>query len=350
MYLSKDKQQMAFKDLVEQVGVAQAPTVIRTLLEEKKIRPEDCSFKEIFEAVGTGAFPQITAELISAKVIEGYTATATIGDSLVTTYPASFEDEKITGFGAVEQPDQVLEGATYTYTEIGEKYVQIKSTKYGKLIAVTEEMIQFDRTGQILMRAKAIGEKAALHREKAIVQKVIDVNSDAIRFNGAVGQALYRSTAVGNLKINLATGAPFGEAGLEAILKLMHNMTDDNGDFVYIDPNAMMLLVPQDLMVEALQMNQSTLVPEGSENAVNTFKGAYTPLTSPYITEQSTTSWYLGDFKRDIFWTEIWPLQTFTHVAGNEDEFKRDIKAQYKVRYFGGCGAVDDKHVYKATA
>ena len=127
-------------------------------------------------------------------------------------------------------------------------------------------------------------------------------------------------------------------------------MTDDNGEYVGIDPSAMILLVPQDLMVEALQMMNSTLVPEGSENAVNTFKGAYQPLTSPHITADSTTAWFLGDFKRDFLWAEIWPLQTFTHVSGNEDEFKRDIKAQYKVRYFGGVGAIEDKHIYKATA
>lgn len=343
--------QTAFRELVESVGVANAAAVLRELLESKEVTPEGLSIKEIYEAVGTASFPQITAELISNKVIGAYENTPTIGDRLVTVFPAQFEDEKITGFTAVEQPEQVLEGATYTYTEVGEKYVQIKSTKYGKLIAITEEMIHFDRTNQILMRAQMIGEKAAYHRERAIVRKVIDADSDALRYNGAAAQAVYRSTASGDLKVNLATSSPFGEAGLEAIYKLMHNMVDENGEYITINPANLVLLVPQDLMVEALQMNNSTLVPEGSENAVNTFKGAFNSvLTSPHITAASTTSWFLGDFKRDFFWTEIWPLQTMTHVSGNEDEFKRDIKAQYKVRYFGGVGAVDHKHIYKATA
>jgi len=345
----RDKMKLALKDLVEQAGSQGTVTIIRELLEEKKVRPEDFSIREIYEAVTSDMFPIITGELINAKIIDAYKAAPTIGDQLVTTVPSKMEVETIAGFDTPDTPEVVPEGAPYNYATVGEKYVTIRNYKYGRLIAVTEEAIYFDRTGQLLMRAQQIGEKAAYYKEKIIVEKVIDVSSNAYAVSGTPG-VLYRTAASGNHKINSRAATPFGEAGLEEAFKLQHNMTDENGDFVFISPVGMTCLVPQDLLVEALQMVQSTLVPENVDNAVNIYKNAFKVLTSPFITAQSATTWYLGDFKQDMVWTEVWPLETMAMKPGSEDEFKKDIKAQFKVRFLGGCGAIDAKHVYKFTA
>jgi len=346
----REHQKTAIKSLVEQVGEQGAVRIIGELLEEKKMIPEDFSIKEIWEAVSSDIFPTITGQLINKKVIDAYNLYPTIGDQLVTTVPSNMEVERIVGLTDVDGVERVLEGAAYNDTELGEKYVTIVNQKFGRTISITEEAIMFDRTNQLLQRAQMIGEKAAYEKEKMIVQKAIDVNSDAYSVSGVPG-VLYRSTASGLHKVNLSTSSPFGEAGLEAVYKLMHTMTDDNGDYTGINTANLILLVPQDLMVEAMQMQKSTLVPEGTENAVNTFQGAFRAvLTSQWITANNSTTWYLGDFKRNLWWTEVWPIQTMTLAQGSYDEFKRDIKAQYKVRFFGGCGAIDHKHVYKCTA
>lgn len=345
----RDRMKMAFKDLMEQVGPQGAVTVVQELLKEKKMKPEDFSIKEIYEAVTSDIFPIITGELINAKVLDAYKAAPTIGDQLVTTVPSKLELERFAGFTAAETPEQVPEGMGYNYANVGEKYVTITNAKYGKLIAVTEEAIFFDRTGQLLMRAQQIGEKAAYYREKQIVEKVVDKNSDAYAVSGTAG-AVYRTSASGVLRVNSKATTPFGEAGLEEAFKLMHNMTDESGDYVFINQANLYLLVPQDLYLEAMQMVQSTLTPENADNAVNIYKGAFKVLTSPFITALSSSTWYLGDFRQDFVWTEVWPLETMAMKPGSEDEFKKDIKAQFKVRYYGGCGAIDHKHSYKFTA
>lgn len=354
---------VALRDLVESQGIG-AATVIREALSGGKLKPEQFSLREIWEAternpdgsvrniheaVSSDMFPIITGEIISSKIIGAYQIAAVVGDKLCTTVPSSMEIETFGGFDEVEMPEEVQQGRDYNESDMGEKYAQIPHTKYGRILSVTEEMIYFDKTGQILMRASRLGQKAALYREKLIIEGVQDVNSNVFRPSG-IATAMYRSTASGDRKINLKATNPFGEAGLKAVFKLMHNMVDEQGDYVMINTANLMLLVPFDLNMEALQMQNSTYVPEGNENAVNTWKGAFTPLTSPYVTAQSTTTWYIGDFKEDFIWSEVWPLQTFSAKPGNDREFRADIKSQHKVRFFGQIGSVDDKHSYKCTA
>ena len=356
---------VALRDMVESLGPVGTKVAIRDMLKKKELKPEDfTSFQEIWaacerdsmgnvrsieEAVSSDLFPVITGEIISARVIEGYQSVDMVSDQLVTTVPSKLMIDTIAGFTAVGGPDVVLEGQPYNERAFEEKYVTIPHVKVGDIIRVTEETILFDQTGQILIRAATIGEKTAQLKEKTIVQGVIDLNSKVFK-PSAVDTAFYRTSASGDRKVNSAASCPFGEAGLLKAMALFHNMTDEQGDYVAVRPANLIGLFPFDLWVRVAQMIQSTLVPEGTENAVNIWKGLFKPLTSPYVTEQSASTWYLGDFKKDFWWSEIWPLQTFTMRPGSEMEFTRDIKSQTKVRYFGGVGAVDDKHSLKLTA
>lgn len=360
----REKTKTALKDLIEAQGPEGTVDVIKEALESKELKPENFSIREIWEAcepgksveeaVSSDMFPQITGELINARVIEGYNMPGLIGDKLATTVPSRLKNETIVGFDAVDTPEEVQEGGEYLDADIGEKYVTATNTKYGRMISITEEGIYFDRTGQLLNRAMKIGQKAALYREKLIVEGVQDINSNIFK-PGGTPAAIFRTAvaydAAGTkLQINSASSNPFGEAGIEEFLKLTHKMLDENDDPVMINPDNMVLIVPQQLWVEAKQMQNSTLVPEGMENAVNVFKGMFDPVTSYYVTHQSDTTWYVGDFKQDFWWLEVWPLQVMSARPGHEAEFRRDVKSMHKVRFFGTCVAVDYRHVYKFTA
>jgi len=359
----RDKVGTALKDLIEQAGNAGAVQVIREAFAEGKLKPEDFSLREIWEAceggrsvqeaVTSDLFPKITGELINAKVVAAYEAAPIIGNKLVTEVPSKLKTETVTGFESIDTPDEVPEGAPYAEAEFGEKYVTIDNKKYGRIVSITEEMIHFDQTGQVLARAQRIGEKAALYKEKLILEKVQDVNSDAFKPNG-VATALYRTSESSlddgtTLRINSKSSTPFGESGMEDAWKLMQKMEDENGDPIFINPMNLTVLVPADLWVPAQQLAKSTQTPESAENAINVFAGTFTPLTSYYITKQSATTWYVGDFKQDFWWLTVWPLQTLAAKPGSTAEFEKDIKARFKVRFFGGCGAIDYRHSFKFT-
>jgi hypothetical protein len=73
-------------------------------------------------------------------------------------------------------------------------------------------------------------------------------------------------------------------------------------------------------------------------------------LSSPFIDEQggeATNDWYLGDFRRQFVWTEIWPVQTFLQRAESESAFDRDVVLRVKARYYGGLSAIDTVFVTK---
>jgi len=355
---------VALRDMAESLGVDGTVATIRKMISKGDITPNDFSLREIWdaferdaqgfvkpvsEAVSSDLFPKITGELINSTLIKAYDAVPTIGQNLVTVSPSKMEVETYAGFDASESPDEVVQGQAYNRATMAEKYVTVPHTKWGRIIDVTEEMIYFDKTGQVITRAKGIGKKAAQKKERLIVEGVQDINSNVFRPEG-VATAFYRVAATGDRKINSRVSTPFGEEGLLEANKLFHNMTDEEDDYILVDPANVYALFPFDLWVQAVQMQKSTLVPEGTENAVNIWKGAFTPLTSPYITNQSTSTWYLGDFMEDYVWSQVWDLQTFTAKAGHEDEFHRDIKFKYKVRFYGQIGATDDKHCLKLTA
>jgi len=343
--------QRAVKDL----GQEQALKHIMDSVATGKVAPEEYRLPDLYEALDSTAFPKATAALIHKKVLDGYDSINTIGDQLVTTVPSSLKQETIVGFNAAEGPKQVLEGMPYEDSGISEKYVTITNRKFGRLISVTEEAIMFDQTGQLLQRAYQIGSKAAYYREKEIVECVIDKNTTSYYPSGTA-TALYSS---GNGNID-SSGGTLSVARLEAIKLLIDAQTDSNGDFVLINQGAMILLVPPALEVDAWEMMKATSV-TGLSGATtkdgvaasdtyyggpNFYAGKYRILSSPFC--NTAAAWYLGDFKQDFWWTEVYPIQ-IQQKKSDEDKFNRDVIAHYKVRYFGRAGAVDYIHSYKSV-
>jgi len=296
--------------------------------------------KDMFEALQTTVFPKAIGALIHKRMIDGDDSTNTIGEQLLTTVPSNKKTENIVGFTAADTPIKVPEGSPYQDSSIGEKFVTIDNNKYGRLISITEETVMFDQTGQILMRCQDIGEKAALYKEKMVVEGVIEVTG-CYKPSGTA--TTFYSSGNGN---TVATDACDASA-LASIKDLMDVQTDSNGDPILINRANLILLVPAEQEIQAFSLMNSTGVLGTGNNDPNYWRGQYKILSSPFLT--TATTFYLGDFKKDFWWTEVYPLQTMRHVEPSEENWSKDIIAQFKVRYFGGIGAVDTKHCYQGT-
>ncbi len=329
------------KKAVADLGQEQALQFMRAAVDSGKMKPEEFSLVDLYESLDTTAFPKATAALIHAKVIQGYDSVSGIGDNLVTVVPSNKKQETIVGFNASEGMLQVGEGMPYEDSTLSEKYVTITNRKWGRLISITEETIKFDQTNQILARARGIGRKAAIYREKEIMEAVIDANTTSYYPSGSAA-AFYSG---GNN--NLATSNAFNSEGLQVMKTMIDDMTDSEGDPIFIDTGSMILLVPSELEVEAWEIQNAIKVPETFENAPNYFKGRYAIMSSPYLT--SATDWWLGDFKEDFWWTEVYPIQILQKKS-DEDEFNRDVISVLKVRYFGRAAAIDTAHSFESNA
>jgi len=302
--------------------------------------------------VDSNAFSDIIGVLLAQKITEAYTLVPSIGDSLVSVMQSRRKSERYAGFKATEQPKEVLEGMPYEESELQDKYSTSEANKYGRLLNVTEEAILFDQTGQLLMRASGIGEKARYHRENLIIEGVTDANSTVFSPQGAA-EALYR-VAVGtnsNIINRLATNALVDWTDIDNAMQVFADMTDDQGELIVSMPNT--LLVPYALDATAKRVVNATEVRTTSGATITTIGSnpvtGLTVLSSPLVDAQSSTTWYLGNFPREFVWQEIWPLQV-TRTRLPQLATVQDVIVTYKTRYFGGISAIDDVYVVQNTA
>jgi hypothetical protein len=390
----------SLRTLIESHGPAGFYQKVCELLNEKQLTPDDFSYYELADACGvlphlrslrefavadqpvprllseanpgvsTNLFQVVTGELIGRKVIEGYEDdSGFIGDKLVTVMPSRLRNAKIAGFKALAGPTEVPEGHPYEESTFEEKYVTTQESKQGRILSVNEELVAFDQTGEINRRAMALGYYLRQERERTIVRAVTDADAASgkhVYRPGGTGEALYNANGSNRNYVGVGnTTSPDFDAAvpledwtdIEEVLQYRATEVKDDridGDQRPIVAPARHLLVPEALrgtsrsIVHATEISVSTA--DGETRFANPVHGMVEVLSSPFIDEQggaATSDWYLGDFRRQFVWTEIWPVQTFLQRADSESAFERDVVLRVKARYFGGISAVDTVFVTK---
>ncbi len=393
----------SLKGLIESHGSAGFYHKIVELLNEKAISPDDFSYYELADACGVlprlrslreSAFPGldptaallresnpgvsshlfqvVTGELIGRKVIEGYSdESGFIGDKLVTVVSSSSRNSKIAGFRALAGPTEVPEGHPYEESSFEEKFVTSLESKQGRILSINEELIAFDQTGEIHRRAMALGYYLRQERERTIVRAVTDADASAARYvyrPSGVGQALYATNGSNRNYIGSGntTSTSFAAAiplvdwtDVEQALHYRATQVRDDridGQSRPIIAPARQLLVSEQLRGTARSIVHSTEVQmstdTGETRIANPLHDELEVLSSPFIDEQGSDAakaWYIGDFRRQFLWTEIWPVQTFLQRTESTAAFDRDVVLRVKARYFGGVSSVDTAFVTKVT-
>lgn len=376
------------------------------LLAEGELKPEDFSLRQLWEAcvgpahltlptyaarqrtfvadltqldhlhseadLGTNLFQTVTGAVLSQRVLDAYRQVdGLIGDELVTVERSNVRGERVPGFTALQGPKEVGEGMPYEEASFGDKFVTTVEAKKGRILSITEEAVFFDQTGEVLRRAARIGEATRLEREKTIIRGVADGDYDATLGTGVyrpsgVLEELYPTDGsnrnwigVGNVvSPGFNAAVPLEDWQSIATVLRFHatQVRDDRHAPEAGEPIVWMpkfLLVPKKLELTALQIVTATGVRQQSLDATrqtefrNPFGGAYQVRSSPFLDALSGDDWYLGDFRRQFLWKEIWPVQVFRQTLESPAGFERDIVARFKVRYYGGINAIDERFVVK---
>jgi hypothetical protein len=338
-----------------------------------KMKFEDFSIKEMYfacaqstlESVDVTQFPVLTATLVERKIIEAYREAALIGDQLVTPFPSNLQTSVIPGAFVQGNLRDIQPGMPYEHDgDVAEKFVQITGVKRGSILDVTWEAVKFDQTGLILMTAGRFGQRAAIDREQRIIWTILDVTIGNINywawFPSVAGVAT--RTAIWSLAVaggphpqsNLIANALQDWTDLDAAKTLLALMQDDNGDAILNVPKILLVPASLDTIAQRLISNQivpsnwnNTTLGSGGEN--NPFHNKFQVLSSALLDGQSTREWFLGDFKRQFVEKVVFPLEVLTRPMSNtDDEFERDIVAQYKVRHWTQVGALDYRFCVKS--
>ena len=372
----------SMKALYENGGEKRFAISMINLINEGKISTKDFSLRALWEAMGqpdlnrsniignnvvkdinfsealsSSAFPKITGALINKKVQEAYDLEYGIGDQLVTKVPSSVKDETIVGFGADNEMKEVSEGVDYEEGSITEKYHKIKNVKFGRIISLTKEMIMFDQTGQMMMRAGQIGEAAKSSHEKTIMNAVLELTSTGLRAAwrpAGTATTLYSNTSTDPYSSatldNLGSEALADETDLDTVMALFSQFTDEQGLPMRVTPK--ILLTAMSLRSAANQICYSgqavkLTTPQGTKNIYTGMQA----LDTTFIDQQlAGTAWFIGDFKKQFVYTEVWPLRVEHQGKDSEQAFNADVVERFKVSYYGGCGAVSNRYVVKGNA
>lgn len=378
----------------KQLGFLKASEHITTLLEEKKLKPEDFSIFTLFEelvdpegrfsrtaeatqlveAIVTSAFPTISKVIINKSILDAYNLAVGDAANLVTEDNASrTTTDTMAGFTAGEGLEYRPEGMAYEETFFGEKDYGVIMGDFGRIISLTREAIFDDRTGQLLSRAKDIGEKGGQHRAKMIIQ-TLEVSprtafkekasaSKAFIYKGAAKQfatvynATTHATIDGQLNPNLvATNTLVDWTDIDAALQLFDAMVDEAGDAIEITPTG--ILVPSALRTKLwLITNTAQTLAKGSTDLLNINTANpygpqgmqdYEKYTSRYLTSDS--SWFVGDFRKQLVWLWVFKPATAVQTADSESAFTNQIVMRYRFNYHGGCGHKDYRYIVKNTA
>lgn len=327
---------------------------VRGLLESKKLNPDLISFAglyrklveemDLMENIVSSAFPTIASEVISNVIIQAYQAFPKFGDRLVRTVPSRVEESKVPGWTAIGFIRKLKEREPYSQAAPPEeKIFRIRSHKYGGTMDLTKEAIFFDKTGQLMDRARGIGEEAARTREQIIMETVIDALSEALNYG-----PLYTS---GNG--NLIGTNPLGVAGWENVHTNLLEKKDEKNKPIWVMGDRPILLCAPNLWpkAEKLVRNEKVAGDNGEYgNDENLARNMYDTVINQYMASGST-DWFYGAFNRQFRWEEVWPLETYTRIGQDTEEgFKQDVIQQFKASFFGGCGATDTRFVVKSTA
>lgn len=314
------------------------------------------------EAVSTGSFATAVGQLIATMVIDGYESTASIADRLVAPMESNLRGERIVGFTHLQAPKEVAEGMPYEDSTFADKFVGSRETKRGRLLTVTEESVYFDQTGQILERARQLGEVARQERERRIVRAVIDADSaEPIYQPSGTGEQLY---SAGNNNLVTGVGALQDWTDIQEVLQWhAQNVTDDRETDDNLGPQPIMwnprqLLTAVGLAGTAARIVTATQFGGGSSdtisgNPLNQLAPGLDPLSSPFFDGATTgdqhddnTDWFLGDFPRQFKEKIVWALAT-VRIRGDE---VRDVLAGFKVRSYSDVLATDERFVMKVDA
>lgn len=326
--------------------------------------------REVNPGVGTNLFQVVTGELIGRKVIEGYEDdSGFIGDKLVSVMSSRVRNQKIAGFKALAGPSDVAEGHPYEESTFEEKYVTTEESKKGRILSINEELIAFDMTGEINRRAMSLGHYLRQERERTIVRAVTDadtlIGKYVYRPNGS-GVALYNTDGSNRNYIGAGNTTSPGFSSAVPLVDwtdidtaLSYRATEVKDDRIDGTPRPLVMpvkqmLVPESLRGTALSIINSTEVTVTANDQetrfANPVKNLVEVLSSPFVDEQggdALTDWYIGDFRKQFVWTEIWPVQTFLQKSDSDAAFERDVAMRVKVRYYGGLSAVDTVYVTK---
>jgi len=292
----------------------------------------------VARAMATDDFPYVLGNIANKSVLAGW-------ESANETWPLVFNTGQVNNFhihtaaraGELDDLDEIKESAEYKYGETSEQFEQYQVATYGKLFAVTRQMIVNDDIGQIAELPMKRGEAAA--------RKVGDVAWAQITSNPVMGDTVTLFHASSH-KNYVASGAAPSVATIGKGIEMMKLQKDISGKR-RLNISPAFFVAPVTLEAAAEQFFNTVLIGGASDqpNLANPYSSKFTRVYEPRLDDDSPTAWYLfgpkGKTVTVFFLNGVQAPYLETKQGWNVDG------VEYKVRIDVGAKAMDWRGVFK---
>lgn len=281
-------------------------------------------------------FPYILANVANKTLRNAYEAAPQTFKAFTrqTTNP-DFKSISRTQLGDAPSLDVVNENGEFKRGTVGEAREQYALATYGKVVAVTRQVIINDDLGAFTRLPEMFG-RAAADLESDTVWGIITSNPTM-----GDGTALFHANH-GNLT---GSGTALTVDSLGVARAAMRVQKGLNNRFINIQ--AKYLIVPAELETKAQQFVTQTQIVYTKSSDYNPFAGTLEAIAEPRLSANSATAWYLAGEPSQIDTIE------YAYLEGNEGVYLEsrtgfDVDGvELKARLDFAAKAIDHRGLYK---
>ena len=302
------------------------------------------------EAATLADFPVLLRDGIRSIAFDAYASAATTwqewADQISSDKPAEDWVEE----NSLGELPVVHEEGPYPEAVLNlDRTFQIKNYKRGMLIAVTEEMIRFNRLNILKRHTARLGGAAARTRDVACYSVLTTAGNYT------------RNSTTGDNDIGANTAATtFPASGLVTALATLRTMKDNkSGSYFDVMPDTLLVTPLLEVGARQLVMSPNLQIPgDGVTTAkvygtgtVNPLRGMVSRIiVSPRV--GTSYQWVLMQAKQAVTLQEVEGLQILQESVGRVEQegYFRYDKLRYRVRDWYGVGMVNDRFSYLSTS
>lgn len=288
--------------------------------------------KLIERAMTTSDFPLILTGALHASVRRGYeTEPASHRHWVRAQSVPDFRDQERPILGSAPDLEKVSEGGEYRHGALSEDSAKYRVEKYGRIVALTWEILKNDALGAWLRLVPAMGQ-AARRKEADVVYALLAENAGA----GPTmqdGVVLFHTATHGNL----TSSAAFDATQLSAGRALLRKQKALGGGWLSLVPSFLIVPSEKETAAEVLLANAS--------RRMTTAKAEPEWISNLQLVVEPrlpSTAVYLAADANQIDHIELGLLDDNINgpMVDEEEEFEVDEK-RWKVRHVFGAKALD---------
>lgn len=326
---------------------------------------ENIEFKSIREAATRPDFVPLLSKGLKSKMMDVYNKVDSEYEQVVSFEDSTSDKETYPSLSGINYPEKVLEGELYKEdSNFSNQSVDITNYKFGKIIAITREMVDDDQTKKIKSKPIELGQVHKNYENKVVFSAIVNGETAATCYDGlaifTTNHLNRKNGAAQSRNDNLYTCASMSVGAVNAVLNMIALWRGLNDEEISVNPIA--ILCPFILKFTAEWLMSGSGLPAyaagifgAASNQAQTVGSSplrvmLKVIASKWITKLGGASndWYvLTDVPGFVFqWRD--KLELYEEGNLSQSWFERDVM-RWKSRVRFGFDCIDWRAALKVT-